>query len=289
MNDERQFREGRVTLVGILNLTPDSFSDGGRFVSSEGLLDGAAAVDAGCALVRDGADVLDVGGESTRPGAAAVSVGEEIRRTAPALEALAKACDAPLSIDTRRFEVAEAALEAGATILNDVSGLRHDPRLAELAARAEATLIVGHLRGEPATMQRAPRFEDVVSEVAAELADSVAIARAAGVPDERIVVDPGIGFGKTLEHNLALLTRLGEIREALGLPILVGTSRKSFLGRLGGAEVPGDRGAATQAADAIAVYQGADALRVHDVAAAAQTARVASALRAARDAGEGGS
>lgn len=288
MIDERRFRKGRVTLVGILNLTPDSFSDGGRFVGAAGRVDAAAAVEAGRALVRDGADVLDVGGESTRPGAAEVSVAEEIRRTAPVLEALAKATDVPLSIDTRKLRVAEAAFDAGATILNDVSGLRHDPRLAALAAERGATLILGHLRGEPATMQRAPRFDDVVAEVTAELGASVSRAREAGVPDARIVVDPGIGFGKTLEHNLALLAGLGRIRAALGLPVLVGSSRKSFLGRLAGGGAPADRGIATQAADAIAVFQGADALRVHDVAAAARTAKVALALRQAREAGEGG-
>ena len=281
MNDERCFPGDRVTLVGILNLTPDSFSDGGRFVSPEGSVDQACAVAAGLALVRDGAHVLDVGGESTRPGAADVPASEEVRRTVPVIEALAKATEVPISIDTRKLEVAEAALDAGAAILNDVSGLRHEPRLAELAARSGATLILGHLRGEPADMQEAPAFEDVVAEVTAELAESVALARVAGVPDGRLVVDPGIGFGKNLEHNLALLDGLGRIRQALGLKVLVGTSRKSFLGRLTGDPVQ-ERGLATQAADAIAVFQGADALRVHDVAAAARTVAVARALREAR-------
>ena len=290
MDDERCFPEGRVTLVGILNLTPDSFSDGGRFVSPEGAIERTAAVEAGLALVREGAHVLDVGGESTRPGAEPVSEAEEIRRTAPVLEALAKASEVRLSVDTRKLEVAAAALDAGASILNDVSGLRHDPRLAELAADRGATLILGHLRGEPATMQDAPAFEDVVAEVTAELGESVARARAAGVADERLVVDPGIGFGKTCAHNLSLLTSISRIRGALGLPVLVGTSRKSFLGRLVGDGViapPHARDAATQAADAIAVFQGADALRVHDVAAAGRTAAVASALRRARRAGGG--
>jgi dihydropteroate synthase len=203
------------------------------------------------------------------------------------VEALAKATDTPVSIDTRKLEVAEAALDAGARILNDVSGLRREPRLAGLAARRGATLIVGHLRGEPATMQDAPRFDDVVAEVAAELGESVAAARAAGVPDTRLVVDPGIGFGKGLAHNLALIHGVGRLRAALGLPVLVGTSRKSFLGRLTGDEAP-DRGVATQAADAVAVFQGADALRVHDVAAARRTAAVALALREARRAAEAG-
>jgi dihydropteroate synthase len=285
VGEERLFPSHRVTLVGILNLTPDSFSDGGRFVSPAGALDVDAAVAAGLALAADGAHVLDVGGESTRPGAAAVPEAVEIARTAPVIEALAKATSLPISIDTRKAAVAEAALDAGARVVNDVSGLRHDPRLAELAAHRGATLILGHLRGEPATMQAAPRFGDVVAEVTAELGGSVARARAAGVPDERLVVDPGIGFGKGLEHNLALLAGIGHVGAALGLPVLVGSSRKSFLGRLTG-DTASERGIATQAADAIAVFQGAAGLRVHDVAAAARTAAVALALRRAR-AGEG--
>jgi len=285
VGEQRLFPSHRVTLVGILNLTPDSFSDGGRFVSPAGALDRAAAVAAGLALVADGAHVLDVGGESTRPGAAPVGEAEEIARTGAVVEALAKASDVPISIDTRKARVAEAALDAGARAVNDVSGLRHDPGLAAVAARRGATLILGHLRGEPATMQDAPRFDDVVAEVIRELGESVARARAAGVPDERLVVDPGIGFGKTLAQNLALLAGLGRIGSALGLPVLVGSSRKSFLGRLTGDAVS-ERGAATQAADAIAVFQGAAGLRVHDVAASARTAAVAQALRRAR-AGEG--
>jgi len=288
VSDERRFGRGRVTLVGILNLTPDSFSDGGRFVDSAGRVDVDAAVAAGLALVAEGADVLDVGGESTRPGAGEVPVGEEVRRTAPVLEALAKATDVTLSIDTRKREVAVAALDAGASIVNDVSGLRHDPRIAALAAVRGATLVLGHLRGDPSTMQRAPRFEDVVAEVIAELGASVACAREAGVAEAQLVVDPGIGFGKTTEHNLALLVGLGRIRAALGLPVLVGTSRKSFLGRLTGDDAPEARGPATQAADAIAVFQGADALRVHDVASAARSAKIARALRHACRGGEGG-
>lgn len=284
MTDERFFPRDRVTLVGILNLTPDSFSDGGRFVTHEGTVDVESALAAGRALARDGAHVVDVGGESTRPGAAAVDPEEEIRRTASVVEALAKALALPISIDTRKARVAAAALDAGARIVNDVSGLAHDPALAELCARRGATLILGHLRGEPACMQDAPRFTDVVAEVSEELAVSVARARGAGMSADRIVVDPGIGFGKTAQHNLSLLARLGELRRALSLPVLVGSSRKSFLGALTGDDVR-ERDGATQAADAIAIFQGADAVRVHDVAAASRTAAVAEALRAARGGG----
>lgn len=285
MKDERFFPHDRVTLVGILNVTPDSFSDGGRFVSGAGDVDATAAVAAGRALAADGADVVDVGGESTRPGAATLEPDEEIRRTAAVVEALAKSLPVPISIDTRKALVARAALDAGARIVNDVSGLAHDPSLAGLCAERGATLILGHLRGEPEGMQREPRFEDVLGEVTHELGASVALARSAGVPTEHLVVDPGIGFGKTLEHNLSLLAGLGELRRSLGLPVLVGTSRKSFLGRLTGDAVD-SRGLATQAADAVAIFQGADAIRVHDVAAAARTAAVAGALRRAHT-GEG--
>jgi len=276
------FPRGRVTIVGVLNLTPDSFSDGGRFLRAGGALDLAALLRAAEEMIGAGAHVLDVGGESTRPGAGAVPDAEEIARIAPALEALGKRFDVPLSADTRKAPVAEAALDAGATWLNDVSGLRHDPALAELAARRGAGLILGHLRGEPSTMQREIHFDDVVGEVAAELAASAARARAAGVSDERLAVDPGIGFGKRLPHNLALLAGVGRLRELVGLPVLVGPSRKSFLGELTG-DPPGERDLASHAACAIAIYEGADAVRVHDVAGARRAAAVALALREARD------
>jgi dihydropteroate synthase len=226
--------------------------------------------------------VLDVGGESTRPGAETVPVPLELERTVRVVEALAKASEAPISIDTRKAAVAEAALERGARVVNDVSGLRFDPELAAVAARHGATLVLGHLRGEPATMQHDPRFADVLREVGDELELSALRAQAAGVPRERLVVDPGIGFGKRLEDNLRLLAGAGRLRERLGLPVLVGPSRKSFLGALTG-EPAGLRDAATQAACAVAIFAGADAVRVHDVAAARRTAAVALALRQARE------
>jgi dihydropteroate synthase len=276
------FPRDRTTIVAVLNVTPDSFSDGGRFVRRDAEIDAAGAVSAGLALLRDGAHVLDVGGESTRPGAVDVPAEVEIARTAPILEALAKATDAPLCIDTRKAAVAEAALAAGARVVNDVSGLGFDPQLAKVAARHGATLILGHLRGTPRTMQRGIRFDDLLPDVAAELQKSVDAALRAGVPRERLVVDPGIGFGKTAEQNLALLAGIGWLRARLDLPVLVGPSRKSFLGALTGDPVDA-REAATDAACAVAVFEGADAVRVHDAAHAVRVAAVAHALRRARN------
>jgi dihydropteroate synthase len=275
------FVRGRVTVVGVLNATPDSFSDGGRFMTAGGALNFDAAVAGGLALVREGVDVLDVGGESTRPGAAETPAELEIARVVPLIERLAKVTSSPISIDTRKAAVATAALEAGACIVNDVSGLRFDPTLAALVAERDATLIVGHMRGTPATMQDAPWYDDVLEEVGEELEVSVATARAAGVPRERLVVDPGIGFGKSVEDNLALLANAGWLGRRLGLPVLVGPSRKSFLGKLTG-DPAGHREEATLAACAAAVFAGADGLRVHDGAAGVRAARVGLALREAR-------
>ncbi len=273
---------GRTTIVGVLNLTPDSFSDGGRFVRAEQPVDVAAVVEAAAALVEAGADLLDVGGESTRPGSEPVAADEELARVVPAIEALAKRLQAPLSIDTRKAEVAAAALDAGASIVNDVSGLGHDAGLAGVVAARDARLVLGHLRGEPATMQRDVHFEDPLREVAAELAASVERAEAAGVARAKLAVDPGIGFGKALPHNVVLLANLGALRARLGLPLWVGPSRKRFLGELTGESDAARRDTATHAACAIAVFAGADAVRVHDVAGARHAVRVAEALRDAR-------
>lgn len=271
----------RATIVGVLNVTPDSFSDGGRFVRADGGLALAAAVAEGEALAAGGAHWVDVGGESTRPGSESVPAEAEIARVRPVIEALAKRLAVPISIDTRKAAVAEAALDAGARVVNDVSGLGHDPALAEVAARRGAGLVLGHLRGEPATMQEDVRFRDALEEVGAELAAAAERARRAGVPAERLAVDPGIGFGKELEHNLELLANVGLLRERVGLPVLVGPSRKAFLGRLTG-EPSDSRESATQAACAVAVFAGADAVRVHDVVSASRGVRVARALRDAR-------
>jgi dihydropteroate synthase len=270
-----------VTIVAVLNATPDSFSDGGRFVQSSGTVNVLAAVDAAAALLEAGAHVIDVGGESTRPGSDPVSAAVECERVLPVIEALAKRFDAPISIDTRKASVAEAALAGGARIVNDVSGGRGDPALAGVVARAGAGCVLGHMRGTPRTMQDAPRFHDVLAEVSADLSESVTTARAAGIPDAHLAVDPGIGFGKRLEDNLKLLAHAGEIGERLGLPVWVGPSRKSFLGTLTGAPVD-RRDGASHAACAVAVFAGADAVRVHEVAGAREAVAVARALREAR-------
>lgn len=278
------FPRERVTIVGVLNLTPDSFSDGGRWVR-EGSphADVEGAVREAQRLEEAGAHVLDVGGESTRPGSSEVPVAVEIARVRAVIEALAKATRLPISIDTRKSAVARVALEAGAQVVNDVSGGEFDPELLAVAARAGATVILGHLRGVPATMQVDPHFDDVLAEVGDELAARIERAEAAGVLPARIVVDPGLGFGKRFEDNLALLARAGELAARLGRPLLVGPSRKSFLGRLTGDPIEA-RDTATVAACAVAVFAGAHALRVHDVEGAVRAAAVGRALRRAAEA-----
>jgi dihydropteroate synthase len=259
-------------LMGVVNVTPDSFSDGGLFLDAE------AAVRHGQKLARDGADILDVGGESTRPGAEEVSAEEERARTEPVVAALAEAGHT-VSTDTSKLAVAEAALDAGAVIVNDVTALRHDPEIAALCAERDAELVLMHMQGEPRTMQANPAYDDVVDDVKAFLAERIEVAVAAGVEEERIWLDPGIGFGKTLEHNLELLRRLGELRE-LGRPLVVGTSRKSFIGKIDGSGV-GDRIGGTIASSVLAASAGADVLRVHDVREAAQALKVAGAILSA--------
>jgi dihydropteroate synthase len=256
-------------LMGVVNVTPDSFSDGGLFLEPE------AAIAHGAQLAEEGAEILDVGGESTRPGAAEVPVDEETARTAPVVSDLA-GLGHTVSIDTSKTAVARAALDAGATILNDVTALRGDPEIAGLCAERDAGLILMHMQGNPRTMQDEPRYEDVVEDVRAFLAGRLEAALAAGVAEERVWLDPGIGFGKTLEHNLELLRRLGELRE-LGRPLVVGTSRKSFIGKIDGSEA-GDRIGGTIASSVWAAAEGADVFRVHDVAEAAQAMAVASAI-----------
>jgi dihydropteroate synthase len=258
-------------VVGVLNVTPDSFSDGGRFASADG------AVEAGVAMVDDGADWIDVGGESTRPGAAVVSEEDEIARVVPVIAGLrARLGDrARISIDTYKTATARAALVAGATVVNDVSGGLLEPAILDAAAEAGAVVVLGHLRGRPATMMDGIAFGDVVAEVAAELAQRVAAARAAGCRE--VWVDPGIGFGKRAEHSIALLRALPELVSRLAVPVMVGVSRKSFLGQITGRPA-GERLFGTAAAVTIAVVRGAAAVRVHDVRAMRDVVRVAEAL-----------
>lgn len=257
--------------MGIVNVTPDSFSDGGRW------LDPAAAIAHGLDLVAEGAAILDVGGESTRPGAAPVAADEETRRVVPVIEGLVAAgTAAQLSVDTTKAAVAAAALDAGATYVNDVTALRGDPALAGLVADRGCDCCLMHMQGEPRTMQHAPRYDDVVDEVRAFLEARVAFAVGEGIDEARIQLDPGIGFGKTLAHNLELLARLDAL-VALGFPVVVGTSRKSFLGRITGREDPAARVPATIAANVVAYSRGARVFRVHDVAPARDALLVAAA------------
>lgn len=247
----------RVYVMGILNVTPDSFSDGGSHLGVD------AALEDGRRLRAAGADIVDIGGESTRPGSDAVSVEEELARVVPAVRALVPALDVPLSVDTRRPEVAAASVAAGASIVNDVSGFR-DPSMVEVAATTDAGLVVMHMLGEPKTMQQEPRYDDVVAEVCAYLADQAHMLEGAGVARDRIALDPGLGFGKTTEHNLELLRRLDEL-VALGYPVLIGASRKRFIGEITGVDAPAERLQGSVAVAGWSALLGADVVRVHDV------------------------
>jgi dihydropteroate synthase len=254
-------------LMGVVNVTPDSFSDGGAFEDAED------AIAHGRRLAAEGAGILDIGGESTRPGAEPVPAQEELRRVLPVVAGLADT--ARVSIDTMKLRVAEAALDAGASYVNDVTAFRHDPELAGLVADRGVDCCLMHMLGEPRTMQRDPRYADVVSDVKAFLEQRLRFAVDAGVPEERIQLDPGIGFGKTVEHNLELLRRLHELTE-LGRPLVIGTSRKSFLGRITGRDVA-ERVPATIATCVLALERGARVFRVHDVAEVADALKVTAA------------
>jgi dihydropteroate synthase len=257
-------------IMGVVNVTPDSFSDGGTFD------DDAAAIRHARRLVEEGAAIVDVGGESTRPGAAPVPAQEERRRVVPVIEGVA-ALGLPvrISVDTMKLEVAREAVDAGATYVNDVTAFRHDPELAGLVADRGLECCLMHMLGEPRTMQQDPRYDDVVSDVKAFLEERLAAAVAAGIREERVQLDPGIGFGKTLEHNLELLRRLGEIA-AIGRPVVLGTSRKSFIGRITGRDVAG-RVYGTVATCVLGYERGARVFRVHDVAAVHDGLAVAAA------------
>jgi dihydropteroate synthase len=257
--------------MGILNVTPDSFSDSGRFV------DPVAAVDQAQKMIAEGADIIDIGGESTRPGVSYIDEKEEIARIRPIVEALGKRTDIPLSIDTRKAAVAQVALDLGVAIVNDVSALQDDTRMAQVIEESGAGVVLMHRQGHSATMQEAPHYEDVLGEVKSFLAKRVALAESMGIPSDHIIVDPGIGFGKTCKHNLRIIANLGEFLN-LNQPLMVGLSRKGFIGELTGKTVA-EREMGNAAAMAMAVWQGAHILRVHDVAAMKDAIRVAQALR----------
>lgn len=251
--------------MGILNVTPDSFSDGGEAFNR------SAAIEKGLALFEEGADIVDIGGESTRPGAEPVEVEEELTRVIPVVEAVAKA--GPVSVDTRRAEVMAAAIRAGASIVNDVTALTGDGRALEVVAATSASVVLMHMQGEPQTMQVAPRYADVAAEVRDWLAARVATCRAAGIAPARIAIDPGIGFGKTFDHNLELLRRLDLLRGP-GHPVVLGVSRKGFIGHLTGVAAPRQRFAGSVAAGLWAAGRGVHILRVHDVAETRQALAV---------------
>jgi dihydropteroate synthase len=256
-------------LMGVVNVTPDSFSDGGLYLDPE------AAIAHGLELAQAGAEILDVGGESTRPGAAPVGEEEELRRVVPVIRGLVGS-QSRISVDTSKAAVAAAALEAGAEIVNDVTALRGDPEMPALCAESGATVVLMHMLGEPRTMQEDPRYEDVVADVKRFLAERLEAAVAAGIDEERVWLDPGIGFGKAAAQNMELLRRLGELRE-LGRPLVVGASRKSFIGKVDGS--PADqRLGGTIASSVLAAAEGADVLRVHDVAEMGQALAVAAAI-----------
>jgi dihydropteroate synthase len=263
----------RGVIMGVINVTPDSFSDGGNFISAD------AAVEHGLRLAKEGAEILDIGGESTRPGAASVSIEEELRRVIPVIEGLAGKTSAALSIDTSKASVARAAVAAGAEIINDVTALRGDDDMARIAAESGCAVVLMHMKGTPRTMQQDPQYDDVVTEVADHLAERIAAARAAGIAADRIAIDPGIGFGKTVGHNLQLIAGLGHFA-ALGHPVLLGVSRKSFLATAAQCPDLEDRDVPTAVLTAEGYRLGARIFRVHAVRPNVQALRLAESLSA---------
>jgi len=256
--------------MGILNRTPDSFSDGGNFLDEKKALRHIEQ------MVKDGADIVDIGGESTRPGAEQVSLKDELDRVIPVIRKAAANIDIPISIDTRKAEVAEAALEAGASIVNDITALQGDKEMRHVVAKHRVPVILMHMKGAPRTMQQSPVYEDLISEIISYLKYSIELAKDAGVPADSIIIDPGIGFGKTTEHNLSIIRNLGRLK-SLGRPILIGTSRKSFIGGVLKLDV-GRRLMGTAASVAISILNGANIIRVHDVKEMVEVARLADAV-----------
>jgi len=261
----------RTHVMGILNVTPDSFSDGGQFAEQGSALDHARK------MVSQGADIIDVGGESTRPGAKPLSEEDELGRILPIIERLSTEITVPVSVDTYKSSVAKKALAAGASIINDISGLRFSPDMARVAADHGAAVVIMHIKGTPRDMQVNPEYRDVIAEIIAYLDESAGIALSAGIPRDRIMIDPGIGFGKTLEHNLTILQRLDELR-SLGFPIVLGTSRKRFIGTVLDTAEPKDRVEGSAATVALGIRHGASIVRVHDVAYMTKVARMTDAV-----------
>jgi dihydropteroate synthase len=271
---KRTFKLGKQTLLmGVLNVTPDSFSDGGLFFDRE------KAIAQGLKMVEEGADLIDIGGESTKPGSKPLGLEEELRRVIPVIEALVKEVDVPISIDTYKSTVAKKAIEAGAQMINDISGLHFDPDLAHVASKEDVPLILMHTRGTPETMQKDVHYESLLSEILQYLRESIQRAESAGLDPGQIVIDPGIGFGKTLEDNLLIIKNLQELR-ILGKPILLGTSRKSFIGKILNTDVT-ERLEGTLSSIAIGVLNGAHIIRCHDVLEAKKAISVADAIRLA--------
>jgi len=265
----------RTYIMGILNVTPDSFSDGGKFLNADD------AVAQALRMQEEGADIIDIGGESTRPGAEKVSMDDEIKRVVPVIEALTKKLRIPVSIDTYKSQVAEAAILAGASVINDISGLRFDPDMAKTAAAHDLPVIIMHIKGTPENMQKNPEYTALIPEIRDYLFEGIEIAKRAGVRDDMIIVDPGIGFGKTVEDNLEIINRLDEF-STLGKPVLLGHSRKSFIGKLLG-DLPADeRVEGTAAVTAIGIYNGANIVRVHDVKEMKRVAVIADRVKRGR-------
>ncbi len=259
-------------IMGILNITPDSFSDGGSFIKAD------TAVEHAINMVEEGADIIDIGGESTRPGSDAITVSEELERVIPVIEKLSGRIRVPISIDTYKAEVAQKAIDAGASIVNDISGLRFDPEMPGVVSRNEVSVVIMHIKGTPKNMQKNPIYGNLIKEIIEYLEESIAIAEKAGVHHEKIIVDPGIGFGKMFEDNLEIINRLSEFRR-LGKPLLIGASRKAFIGEVLGDAPVGDRVEGTAAAVAISIMNGADIVRVHDVKEMKKVAKVSDAIK----------
>jgi len=259
-------------IMGVVNITPDSFSDGGLFLDKEKAFRHALK------LAEDGADIIDIGGESTRPGSEPVSASEEIRRTIPVIEAISKHISVPVSIDTYKAEVAKAALDAGASIVNDISGLRLDPEMPKIVAQYGVPVIIMHIKGRPRDMQKNPVYEALIPEIMDYLRISIRLAAKFNIPDDRIIIDPGIGFGKTIKHNLEIIKNLREFT-LMGKPVVIGVSRKAFIGKILGDVPSSERLEGTAAAVAISILNGANIVRVHDVKEMARVAKVADAIK----------